>query len=109
MARQKNRYGSEHAVTGEGERVYPLPQSDEATWKAARPDGVKGYLHPDQAEMNEEIGPHQWVGRNPWFGKTFYNSEGATGGLVILRSDQLTGYLVDRSADGRWEIAERNR
>jgi len=64
LARQKNRYGSEHAVIAEGSRFFPLPQSDQATWEAARPDDVKSFLHPDEAERNEEIGPHQWVGRN---------------------------------------------
>jgi hypothetical protein len=198
IARQKNRYGSDHDVMAEGDKLYPLPQSDMATWKTTRPDDVKGYLHPDQAEMNEEIGPHQWVGGDLWFGKTFYNSEGATGvggfgyfdsarrkyklyappeiwrwsvsairveldfvwlalyrrgeygnypggllrwdrrlgtprqfpmdqigatiariagvlcvagtdGLVVLGGDVPTSYLVDRAADGDWEIAPRNR
>lgn len=198
LARQKNRYGSEHTVIAEGSKIYAPPQTDQATWKARRPDDVKSFLHPDQAEMNEEIGPHQWVGGRLWFGKTFYNSEGATGvggfgyfdtarrafqlyapreiwrwsasamlvetdavwlalyrrgeygnypggllrwdrqsgsvrqfamdqvgvamarvagvlcigttdGLVVLRGDTPASYLVDRAADGRWEIAERNR
>jgi hypothetical protein len=198
LARRKNRYGSEYTVIAEGGRIYELPQSDLATWEAARPDDVKSFLHPDKAERNEEIGPHQWAGGNLWFGKTFYNSEGMTGvggfgyfdtsrrgfrlyappeiqrcsvsailveadavwltldrrgeynnypggllrwdwqsrrvrefpldeigvtiarigrtmcvgtteGLAIVRGDRLTSYLVDRGADGRWEIAERNR
>ncbi|MGO9259115.1 MAG: hypothetical protein ACLQU1_22765 [Bryobacteraceae bacterium] len=198
IVRQKNRYGSEYTVIAEGPKIYPLPQSDLATWQAARPDDVRGYLHPDQAEMNEEVGPHQWVGGNLWFGKTFYNAEGATGvdgfgyfdtvsrtyklyappeilrwsvsailvepdavwlalyrrgeygnypggllrwdrqtahvrqfamdqigvamariggvvsvgamdGLVVMRGDELASYLVDRSADGQWEMAARNR
>jgi hypothetical protein len=60
-------------------KVYPLPQTDNQSWQKARPDDTKGYLHPDQAEMNEQIGPNQMEGGLFWFGKTFYNSEGFTG------------------------------
>jgi hypothetical protein len=198
IARRKNRYGSDYLVIGEGNKIYELPQSDEATWRAARPDDVKAHLHMDPDERNEEIGPHQWVGGNLWFGKSFYNSEGLTGvggfgyfdtagrrfqlyapaeiwrwsvsgilveadavwlalcrrgeynnypggllrwdrqsgnvrrialdrigwgmvrisgflcigsgeGLVILHGDEPAGYLVDRSLDGRWEMAGRDR
>ena len=198
LARQKNRYGSEYTVIAEGSKVYELPQTDQATWQAARPDEVKSFLHPNEAERNEEIGPHQWVGGKLWFGKTFYDSEGMTGvggfgyfdparrafhlyapreiwrwsvaamlveadavwlaldrrgeynnypggllrwdrhsgsvrafpmdeigvaitriggvlsvgtteGLAILHGDRLDSYLVDRAADGHWEMAARNR
>ncbi len=198
IARQKNRYGSEYTVLTEGAKPYLLPQTGLASWQAARPDDVKGYLHPDQAEIDEEVGPHQWVDGKLWFGKTFYNAEGATGvggfgffdtvsrayklyappaiqrwsvsailvepdavwlalyrrgeygnypggllrwdrqsgrarllamdqigvamariggslcmgtndGLVVMRGDDPSSYLVDRSADGRWEMAARNR
>ena len=198
LVRRKNRYGSEYPAIAEGSKVYELPQSDEATWQAARPDAVKSFLHPNEAERNEEIGPHQWAGGNLWFGKTFYDSEGMTGvgglgyfdpagrrfqlfappeierwsvsailveadavwlaldrrgeynnypggllrwdrhsgsvrafpmdeigvaitrmggvlsvgtteGLAILHGDRLDSYLVDRAADGRWEMAARNR
>jgi len=79
LSRQKNRYGSEYPViVGDG-KTYPLPQTDTQTWQNARPDDAKSYLHPDQAEMNEQIGPHQMDGGQFWFGKTFYNSEGLTG------------------------------
>ena len=36
-------------------------------------------IPPDQADINEEIGPHQLEGGRLWFGKTFYNGEGSTG------------------------------
>jgi hypothetical protein len=79
LSRRKNRYGEEYPViVGDG-TVYFLPQTDTQTWRKARPDEVKGYLHPDQAEMNEQIGPHQMEGGQFWFGKTFYNGEGLTG------------------------------
>ena len=83
FAMEKNKYGSEFPVLSEGQgaarKVYTLAQTDLATWQRARPDDAKSYLHPDQAEMNEQIGPHQVEGGRLWFGKTFYNGEGATG------------------------------
>jgi hypothetical protein len=83
IARLKNKYGSEYTAVVEGEgatqKVYALAQTDMETWRRARPDDAKTYLHLDLAEMNEEIGPHQLAGGRLWFGKTFYNSEGATG------------------------------
>jgi hypothetical protein len=83
FAMEKNKYGSEYPVLSEGQgaarKTYALPQTDLATWQRARPDDAKAYLHPDQAEMNEQIGPHQVEDGRLWFGKTFYNGEGATG------------------------------
>jgi hypothetical protein len=83
FAMEKNNYGSEYPVLSEGQgaarKVYPLAQTDLDTWQRARPDDAKTYLHLDQAEMNEQIGPHQVEGGRLWFGKTFYNGEGATG------------------------------
>ena len=83
FAMEKNKYGSEYPVLSEGQgaarKVYPLAQTDLDTWQRARPDDAKTYLHLDQAEMNEQIGPHQVEGGRLWFGKTFYNGEGATG------------------------------
>lgn len=201
LVANKNKYGSEYPVIvdrqGTGEKVYALAQTDTKTWQKFRPDDTKGYLHPDQAEMNEQIGPHQLEGGRLWFGKSFYNSEGATGvggfgyfdtatasyhliappemyawsvsailvetdavwmalfrrgefgnypggllrwdrkaahvehwdmpwiavsiarvgettylgttdGIAALRGDRITGYFVDRSADGRYLIVERN-
>jgi len=63
VARQRNILGSEHAVIEGGGKLYTLPQT--------APDNA--------AEMNEEVGPHQWIEGRLWFGKTFYNGEGATG------------------------------
>jgi hypothetical protein len=83
FAMEKNKYGSEYPVLSEGQgaarKAYALPQTDLATWQRARPDDAKTYLHLDQAEMNEQVGPHQVEGGRLWFGKTFYNGEGATG------------------------------
>jgi hypothetical protein len=83
LSKQKNQYGSEFTLivenAGTGQKSFPLPQSDLRTWLQARPDDAKNFAHPNQAEMNEEIGPHQMEGGRLWFGKTFYNSEGETG------------------------------
>jgi hypothetical protein len=87
LSKQKNQYGSEYTLIVEGivdnpgpnQKSYPLAQTDLRTWLQARPDDAKAFLRPDQAEMNEEIGPHQLEGSRLWFGKTFYNSEGSTG------------------------------
>jgi hypothetical protein len=83
QSREKNKYGSEYTVIverpGPNQKSYPLAQSDLLTWQQARPDDAKSFLRPDQAEMNEEIGPHQLEGGRLWFGKSFYNSEGSTG------------------------------
>lgn len=83
LAREKNKYGSEYTLivegTGTNQKPYPLPQTDLRTWQQARPDDAQNFALPDQAEMNEEIGPHQVEGDRLWFGKTFYNSEGSTG------------------------------
>ena len=83
LSKEKNKDGSEYTViverSGPDQKSYPLAQSDLRTWLQARPDDAKSFLHPDQAEMNEDIGPHQLEGARLWFGKTFYNSEGSTG------------------------------
>jgi hypothetical protein len=64
LTKQKNRYGSEHAVIAGNGKFYPLTQSAN---------------QPDLEEMNEEVGPHQLEATRLWFGKTFYNGEGLTG------------------------------
>jgi hypothetical protein len=33
---------------------------------------------------------------------------GTTDGIAALRGDRITGYFVDRSADGRYLIVARN-
>lgn len=65
------------AIAGDG-KTYPLPQSDTATWHKARPDD-RERGQSDGRDIDEEIGPHQWVDGRLWFGKTFYNGEGLSG------------------------------
>jgi hypothetical protein len=60
-------------------KVYLLPQTDRATWQRARPDKAKTYGNVELAEIAEEIGPHQVESGRLWFGKSFYDEEGATG------------------------------
>ena len=83
LSKQKNQFGSEFPVIVEGpagsEHRYPLPQSDEPTWREARPDDALNHAQLNSAEENEQIGPVQPEADRLWFGKTFYNSEGATG------------------------------
>jgi hypothetical protein len=83
LSKEKNQFGSEFPVIVEGpagsERRYPLPQSDKRTWREARPDDAANPAQLNPAEENEQIGPVQPEGGRLWFGKTFYNSEGATG------------------------------
>jgi hypothetical protein len=58
---------------------FPLPQSTIKQWVHARPDEMRNGLRPEQASMNEAIGPAQVVEGRFWFGKTFYDGEGSTG------------------------------
>ncbi|HEX3745463.1 MAG TPA: hypothetical protein VHW09_16080 [Bryobacteraceae bacterium] len=60
-------------------KLPPLPQTDLQTWERARPNQVGSYSDVSLAEIHEEIGPHQTDGALLWFGKTFYDAEGATG------------------------------
>jgi hypothetical protein len=60
-------------------KLRPLPQTDIVTWQRARPTDAKAYQQVEQAQIHEEIGPHQVEGGRLWFGKTFYNGEGETG------------------------------
>lgn len=111
FAKEKNKYGSEYTVLSEGvgdaRKVYPLAQTDLATWQRARPDEVKNYLHPDQAEMNEEVGPHQVEGGRLWFGKTFYNGEGATGlgGFGYFDTATATYHLMTPPEIYPWSVS----
>jgi hypothetical protein len=83
IAKEKNQFGDEFPVIVEGPagsaRRYPLPQSDESTWREARPDDVASRAQLNPAEENEQIGPRQAECDRLWLGKTFYNSEGSTG------------------------------
>jgi len=79
----RDKFGSPYTAVTERiaskEKIYMLPQTDPQTWQRARPDDAKTYLHIEMAEIHEEIGPHQAEGGRLWFGKKFYNAEGATG------------------------------
>jgi hypothetical protein len=92
---------------GPNQKSYPLAQSDLRTWQQARPDDVKSFARPDQAEMNEEIGPHQLEGGRLWFGKTFYNSEGLTGvgGFGYFDSATATYRLYSPPEIQRWSVS----
>jgi hypothetical protein len=111
LSKEKNKYGSEFTVIVEGpgpnQKSYPLAQSDLRTWQQARPDDVKSFARPDQAEMNEEIGPHQLEGGRLWFGKTFYNSEGfvGVGGFGYFDPATATYRLYSPPEIQRWSVS----
>jgi hypothetical protein len=111
LSKEKNRYGSEYTLIverpGPNQKSYPLPQSDLRTWQEARPDDVKSFARPDQAERNEEIGPHQLEGGRLWFGKTFYNSEGLTGvgGFGYFDAATATYRLYSPPEIQRWSVS----
>jgi len=111
FAMEKNKYGSEYPVLSEGQgaarKTYALPQTDLATWQRARPDETRNYLHPDQAEMNEQVGPHQVEGGRLWFGKTFYNGEGATGlgGFGYFDTATATYHLMAPPEIYAWSVS----
>jgi len=83
LSKLKDKFGSPYPAVvervGIGDKVYMLPQTDPKTWQQARPDDAKTYAHVELAEFDEEIGPHQVEDGRLWFGKSFYNAEGATG------------------------------
>ena len=89
------------------EKVYPLPQTDPATWKRVRPDDAKTYLHTELAEIHEEIGPYQVEGGRLWFGKTFYNSEGGTGlgGFGYFDSATASYHLIAPPEIYAWSVS----
>ncbi len=111
FAMEKNKYGSEYPVLSEGQgaarKTYALPQTDLAAWQRARPDETRNYLHPDQAEMNEQVGPHQVEGGRLWFGKTFYNGEGATGlgGFGYFDTATATYHLMAPPEIYAWSVS----
>jgi hypothetical protein len=111
LSKEKNRDGSEYTVIverpGPNQKSYALPQSDLRTWQQARPDDVKSFARPNQAEMNEEIGPHQLEGGRLWFGKTFYNSEGSTGvgGFGYFDAATATYRLYSPPEIQRWSVS----
>ena len=83
LSTEKNKYGFDSEIVvekvGPKEKKHPLPQTDQNTWRLARPDDIANGIPPDQAEINEQIGPHQLEDGRLWFGKTFYNGEGLSG------------------------------
>jgi len=92
LSKEKNRYGEEFPViVGDG-KVYRLPQSE---------------LQPDTAEMNEQIGPHQLADGFFWFGKTFYNGEGATGagGFGYFDPETASFHLFHPAEMTAWSVS----
>jgi hypothetical protein len=90
-----------------GGKVYPLPQTDLQGWQQARPDEATTYLHIELAEIDEEIGPQQAEGGLLWFGKTFYNAEGATGvgGFGYFDSSTTSYYLYAPPEIANWSVS----
>jgi hypothetical protein len=111
LSKEKNQYGSEYSLIvespGPNKKSFPLAQSDLRTWQQARPDDAKNFARPDQAEMNEAIGPHQLEGSRLWFGKTFYNSEGMTGvgGFGYFDAATATYRLYSPPEIQRWSVS----
>lgn len=92
LSKEKNRYGSEYPViVGDG-TAYRLAQSES---------------QPDPAEMNEQIGPHQMDGGLFWFGKTFYNGEGASGvgGFVYFDPETASFHLFAPAEMAAWSVS----
>lgn len=71
-----------------------FPQSTQADLMRARGQEVRA--HTTGADIKEETGPVQEVGNRVWFGKTFYDGEGATGvgaiGYYDLRTQKFTSF-----------------
>ena len=111
LPQQKNRHGSDYRIVvedrGTVHTVYPLPQSDSDTWREERPDEAQSGLRRDQAEMNEQIGPHQVEGGRLWFGKTFYDSEGLTGvgGFGYFDTETRKYRLYSPPQIHRWSVS----
>jgi hypothetical protein len=87
--------------------LYPLPQTTLETWRKARPDEARNYSKIDLAEILEEIGPHQAEDGRIWFGKTFYNSEGATGvgGFGWFDLSKASYHLIPLPEIYAWSIS----
>ncbi len=61
-------------------KFYPLPQSTAAEYKRLRAEDLR--INPfltAQYDRQEVIGPHQVENGRLWFGKQYYDAEGATG------------------------------
>ena len=68
-----------HLIVREGARRYELPQSTKAAWLAARKVRMFGGPNWPGPEFAEQIGSYQLEDGRLWFGKTFYDGEGASG------------------------------
>lgn len=60
-------------------RDHPMPQPTYSDFARARPGRVEDGYDSATAEIGEAPGPVQVVGDRLWFGKSFYDGEGATG------------------------------
>ena len=111
LSKQKNRSGGDSRVVveqaGNEEKIYQLPQSDRITWRLARPDDIERGIPPDQAEINEEIGPHQLYDDRLWFGRTFYNGEGGTGvgGFGYFDTETRSFHIDSPPETHRWSVS----
>jgi len=108
LSKEKNQFGSEFPVMSKAlpapNAATPLPQSDERTWREARPDDAVNNAQLNPAEENEQIGPVQPEGGRLWFGKTFYNSEDplawAASAISISPAGNTGSTRRRRSGDG---------
>jgi hypothetical protein len=111
LSKLRDQFSSPYiAVTereGTKDKIYPLPQTDPATWQRARPDDAKTYGHIELAQIDEEIGPYQVEGGLLWFGKTFYNSEGGTGlgGFGYFDSATAQYHLIAAPEIYDWSVS----
>lgn len=97
-------------ITGGGVKIWPLPQSDFATYAKLRPKDAE--LNPLSAtagnyDREEAIGPHQVEGDRLWFGKSFYDAEGMRGvgafGYFDARTRQYKLFSPPEVAP--WEVS----
>jgi hypothetical protein len=111
LSKQKNSSGGDSLVVvehaGNKDKIYHLPQSDKTTWSLARPDDIERGIPPDQAEINEEIGPHQLYDDRLWFGRTFYNGEGSTGvgGFGYFDTETRSFHIDSPPEIRRWSVS----
>lgn len=60
-------------------RGHPMPSSSYDDFARARPERVEDGYDRESSEVGEAFGPYQRAGSRIWFGKIFYDGEGATG------------------------------
>lgn len=80
----------------------PLPQSSPTELADARSTGDS-----TERTVNEEIGPTQIAGNRLWFGKTFYDGEGAAGvgGFGYFDPDERRYVVFSPPAIRNWSVA----